>query len=212
MYRELQIYGRDLTKEKVQQEMFAAVEHNFNGISLSPYFIPDIVELIPEGMVVSCPVGYPNGTMDTKIKQHATLAAIRKGANAIDMVLNPHLISANKMQQMCDDIVGNMEVCKDKGATLRIMMEYRVFTPPMLLDVAALIKDCGIEYVFPSTGHMLDSFTDNLLMSMALQKVGLQTITNGNIYQKKQYESVLQSGVFGARFGSAAVITNLFPE
>ena len=212
MYKELQIYGRDLTQDKVQAEMFEAVRYNLSGISVSPFFIPELVELIPEGMVISSPIGYPNGTADTKIKQHATLAAIRKGANAIDLVLNPHLISAGKMTELCEDIIGNMEICGENGATLRIMMEYRVFTPAMLLDVAALIKEVGVEYVFPSTGHMLDNSTDNLLMSMALEKSGLRAITNGNIYKMHQYESIKKSGVFGVRFKSSQAIKNLLDD
>lgn len=209
MYNELQIYSRELTQDKAREEMFVAIKHGFSGISTSIYFIPSMVEIIPTGMVLSCAVSYPDGTLDTKIKQHETLSAIRKGANAIDFVLNPHLISAKKMQEMCDDILANLEICKENNATLRVMMEYRVFEPSLLLDICYLVRECGVEYAFPSSGHMLDNSTDNLLMSMAIQKAGLQAITNGNIYKKDQYSSVLKSGIFGVRFKSAQAISNI---
>ena len=56
------------------------------------YLCKEIFSYLPPGMTIACPVGYPFGTTDPKIKQHEALGAIRSGATAIDLVFNPFFI------------------------------------------------------------------------------------------------------------------------
>ena len=69
----------------------------------------------------------------------------------------------------------------------------------------------GIEYVIPSSSEFTDSWEDNWAISMELtKKTGLLVITNGNIWQEKQYKAIKKSKVFGIRLHSIGSLRNIF--
>ena len=86
MYHELHIYNRNLDNNEARNLIFAAIEHNLHGISIPTPFLPIAQEIVPQGIVVASPIDYPNGMSDSKTREHAVILAIRKGANAIDLV------------------------------------------------------------------------------------------------------------------------------
>jgi hypothetical protein len=52
----------------------------------------------------------------------------------------------------------------------------------------------------PSTGHMLDDISDNIIACKYLSaKSKIQTICNGNIWTEKQFESLKTSNIYGVR-------------
>ena len=84
------------------------------------------------------------------------------------------------------------------------MLEYRTYDKNSLILAACdIIRDIGVDYLFPSTGSMVGDLDDSLIVGFALQKRrGLNIICNANIWRQEDYEKVEKSGVFGVRIKS----------
>lgn len=211
MYKELAQHSRLSTDAEVQEAVFAAVNLDFAGISTLPYFLSSIKDFIVDGMDLAIPVDFPYGCSESDVKNHAMINSIRRGCNTIDFVGNTLLASNSKNVKFLDEVEKAYGMCRDKDVVLRVMVEYRLYKYEDLIAIAGGIKEIGIEYVIPATGEGLDTWDDNLAISVVLQeKTGVKVITNGNIWKKGHVEAIEMAKVFGMRLHSLAAIRNIF--
>ena len=199
MYKELSIHRNDILIKDVQTKILLGIKNNVGGISILSYYLPYIIDIVPEGVSIAVPIDYPYGTSCTKLRQHATIAALRKGANTIDLIINVADIINGREDKVEQDIMAHVNICKDR-ATLRLLLEYRFLNRKQLYGVCEIARELGVEYILPSTGFMVDEYKDNLIVGLDLQKkFGFNVITNGNIWLEEQYKTIRKSGIFGVR-------------
>jgi len=202
-YHEINLYAKDKSEKEILQDAFQAIEADVDGISTNIVHLPAIKDIIPQSKTLSCPIDYPNGLNDTSMRQHSVITAIRKGANTIDLVVNSVFVVDKKEAKLVEDVGAIVQICKKSAATLRVMLDYRLFEPKVFMRTAKLLVDCGVDYFYPSTGHFLDNYIDNLLAAQEIQKKHkVMVIANGNIWHETQYDNIHDSGIFGIRFKS----------
>jgi len=206
MFKEINLYEKDATKDSVIKNVFKIINYNLDGINVSLNYISEVRDIIPKesNLILSCPVDYPDGLSDTKHRQHQTITAIRKGANCIDLVINPIYLLNEQRNVIYSDIETQSKICKDNNILLRIMLEYRHFSKETYYDLIRLCRILKIKYIFPSTGNFADDYEDNLIMGKMINSIysGVKVITNGNIWKKEQYELIKRSGIYGIRLKS----------
>lgn len=156
---------------------------------------------MPSHLCLSSTIDYPYGLSDTKIRQHQTLSIIRRGAKAIDLIVNPVYLINNKRHALIDDIEANRIICSENGVIFRVMLEYRHFEEEVYYDMIKLCRMLKIQYIFPSSGHFIDDYMDNLITCKIIksQYPNAKLITNGNIWQREHYELIERSDVYGMR-------------
>lgn len=210
MKHELLINDNQLSIEDTQELIFKALRYPVHGISLPLHFIPAVKEVLPSTVFLSTFIDYPLGLSDIKTKEHATLTAIRKGAKAIDLVLNVSFINNSKYGLIKQCLKLHRNICQDKGVQLRIMMEYRDLVPTKIKKLSEIMAEFNIEYIFPSTGHKLDNYADNLIAAKYIvdKYPEAKLICNGNIWTKDQYDAIFNGGVYGVRFNSIHAVRN----
>jgi deoxyribose-phosphate aldolase len=126
--------------------------------------------------------------------------AAKAGATGVDIMVPAKFISNRKYDKLRDDIKNNMLACQENNLSVRYILEYRVFNHETLAKTCQIFKTLGIDYVFPSTGHMIDDIHDNLIASKYLMaKSQIKTIANGNIWTEKHAESVKLADIYGVR-------------
>jgi len=212
MYLEFCNYNRrsaDKSEDKVK-ELFNAVELNFKSISTDLYILRKSQEFLKDlDISISVPVGYPLGKMDRKTKEHETLAALKGGASAIDLVINPYLVMDREFVGLADEVTSNLNICQDYNADLRITINYSLYPQAKSLSICNALQDCGIEFLIPSNGFYNDDISENLLMSKTIEKnTSLRVITSGQVWLKKQFDMVVKSKIFGLRLYSLNFLTN----
>lgn len=190
-----------MSEDQVIDVAFKTIEYGISGLNLSPNYLGIMSSMIPSDIVLSSPVDFPYGLSDTKVRQHQTLSLIRRGANAIDLVVNPIYIINNKKEKLVNDIQAHQTICADHNITLRLMLEYRHFSNEVYSDLIKICKIRGIRYMFPSTGHFADDYMDNLVMGKFIksQCPDINIITNGNIWKKEHYDTIVESDIYGMR-------------
>ena len=92
------------------------------------------------------------------------------------------------------------------------MLEYRAYDKNSLIAAACdIIRDVGVDYVFPSTGSMIDVLDDAILVGFFLQQnQQLNVICNANIWKPEDYEKVEKSNIFGVRIKNINAVKNIF--
>lgn len=159
---------------------------------------------MPSSMILSCPVDYPYGLSNTKVRQHQTLSMIKHGARAIDLILNPVYILNNKRSCLINDIKANRLICNENNVIFRVMLEYRHFDEEVYAEMVKICKILRLPYIFPSTGHFADDYVDNLIICKMIQSEypDAKIITNGNIWEKEHYDIIEKSNIYGVRLRS----------
>lgn len=204
MYLEYACYDYSLSDEEIKKKLSSAIKMGVENISLfypgSSVLIKSFLDNNPE-IKIFCPIDYPYGLSDSKSRLFTITQLAKSGIYGIDMVVPSRFISNRKYDKLRDDIKNNLLVCRENNISLRYILEYRVFNHETLAKTCQIFTDLGIEYVLPSTGHMIDDISDNLIASKYLNtKSGIKVICNGNIWTEKQVENLKNSGVYGVRF------------
>lgn len=206
MYVEYACYDYT-TKEDVRKAIFRALEIGVNGISVPHIFLGFITDILAEGIVISSPIDYPLGKSDPAIRQHSIIRALRNGANAIDLVSQSILLLNDKTAEFTSDLSAAKKICDDNGATLRVMVDYRVLSMPLITETVVACKTLGIDYMFMSNGHYVDDYQDNMLLCHKIQMDHeILAICNGNVYLPRHYELIQKAGIFGVRFHKIAAL------
>ena len=112
--------------DKVRANVFRAIDMDIQGISVPVTHLSCIASLIPNGMVLSCPIDWPNGWSDTKSRITDICQAANKGVTAVDVVANQTLYLNNKHGDFMADLKAMLATAKEKDVSLRIMLNHRV--------------------------------------------------------------------------------------
>ena len=207
MYIEYQCYDKVLLSD-VKKDLFKAIDCGVDGVSVPVPYISKIKGFIPEDVIISCPVDYPNGFSDTDLRIHYAMKAVHCGATAIDLVANTFLYYHEK-KEFVNDLKSIHNLCTDKGIKVRVMVNHKSLTHnedymPMLREINSFK---GIEYVFCSTGLFSEDPIDNILLSrIAQEHFGFKAISNGNFYLPKHLNRVAQAKIFGVRFNNCRAL------
>lgn len=212
MYIELSALNNSLNKEEIRQHIFSAASLHLDGVCVFPSYVAYAKEFTIEGLHISTTIDYPSGLSNTSTRNHAVLTSIRNGAKNVDLTLNHSYIINNQIDKLVKDIATNLAICQDNNVFLRAILEYKLFdNTDLLLDTISLLKELGVPKIIPSSGSILDSFLDNLIIAkIASSKIGIDSITNGGIVSKDQYELVKESKIYGLRVNSIQVAERLF--
>lgn len=190
-----------LSSKDEMQKVFKMIDKGLNGFCTDIFQLREIAKFLPEGFVLAGPVDYPLGKSDRKVRQHETITLLKSGANAIDLVCHRHYLMNNDWIPLKIDIESIMEICKNYNATLRIMLNWQDDTDgDVIINLARLLKDYGMDIFIPSIGYYNDDFLDNLVMSHVTQaEADIPTICNGYLYLEKHLEQLKKANVFGLR-------------
>jgi deoxyribose-phosphate aldolase len=194
----------DATEAEIKKVCLEAIEHGFKTVCVELKWLPTAVEhLKGTGVLPIAVVCFPEGTAPTQEKVESTLAAVRAGAQEIDMVLNRIWLKEKKYDLVLKDI---QEVKKAAGkAKLKVILETSELNQQEKAIACALAKLAGADYVKTSTGFSKSGATveDVRLMSEIVgSEMGVKA--SGGV---RSYEDAVKMIVAGAtRLGTSASV------
>ena len=147
---------------------------------------------------IGCFVDYPCANGDIERRQDLINDAIKIGINYINITIPFYQVINRKYNKLKEDVKKNLDLCQKSNIDIRYMLEYRKFDHQLLCKVCDVLKDGGITTVYPSTGFFLDNIEDNIIACAYLyEKTGINTIVNGNIWQKNQVDNIYKINPYG---------------
>ncbi len=161
----------EATAEDIRKLSREAVKYGFASVCVNPYWVPLVAAELKGSPVKVCTViGFPLGANATEIKVAETAAAIRVGAQEIDMVINVGELRGGNYDAVRNDITGVVEAAHKQGAIVKVILETALLDDNQKMMACTLCKAAKADFVKTSTGFSTHGATvhDVALMRMVV--------------------------------------------
>jgi deoxyribose-phosphate aldolase len=140
--------GREIAKlcREARQYGFAAVCVNPCWVALA------VSELAGSATKIATVAGFPLGATSTEAKRAEAAAALRVGAQEIDMVMNIGALRAGDLETVKQDIQAVTAECHAAGAIVKVILETALLDDRQKAVAATLAKMAGADFVKTATG------------------------------------------------------------
>jgi deoxyribose-phosphate aldolase len=143
----------DATSADIRKVCKEAREYQFASVCVNPYWVAMVAsELAGSPVKVCTVVGFPLGANTTAMKVAETEAAIRVGAQEIDMVLNVGELRGGNHDAVQQDIRAVVNAAHAGGAIVKVILETALLDDNQKATACTLSKTAGAEFVKTSTG------------------------------------------------------------
>jgi deoxyribose-phosphate aldolase len=197
-------YNKNLIEDVDSELMniFKAVGMGFLGIAVPFHILRQISQdlmVIPD-ISIACPIDYPLGAGDKKVRQHESIVALKSGANSLDVTMNPYLFKKNSKGAIYKDINPIATICSEHGAELRVIINYELYDTQDAIEVCGILADVGVDAIIPSAGFSNDDIFDNIMFCKILEEdLGIPSICTGRMWLDKHYKAALNSQISAIR-------------
>ena len=213
-YIEYALYDTDINEIELKQNVELAIINGANCISVPFSYTKQCRVLAKDTpVIISNPIDYPLGLLDTPTRNTAILNSINNGAQKIEIVIQNNYLNFRKYEKIRQDIKSNLEICKANNVALYYYLEYRIFTHQALVKACGILQEFGLNMIYPSTGYMLDNIDDNIIATVLLhQKTGITAIFSGNLWNDRHVESLKKNNIDSIRTNSINTLKLLGSE
>jgi deoxyribose-phosphate aldolase len=143
----------EATRADVVKVCREARQYGFASVCVNPYWVPLVkTELAGTRVLVCTVVGFPLGATSTESKVAETAAALRSGAQEIDMVINIGALRSGELEAVKTDIRQVVKVAHDARAIVKVILETALLDDNQKVVACSLAKLAGADFVKTSTG------------------------------------------------------------
>jgi deoxyribose-phosphate aldolase len=143
----------EATREEVRQVCVEAAKYEFASVCVNSFWTKFAAAELPGSPVKICTVsGFPLGAMSTAAKVAETLAAVRDGAEEIDMVINIGALRGGEREIVKTDIAAVAAASHGHGAIVKVIIETALLDEAQKILACRLSQDAGADFVKTSTG------------------------------------------------------------
>jgi deoxyribose-phosphate aldolase len=200
------ILKTDARKAQIEQLCQEARQYGFASVCVQPVWVETAAELLQGSGVLTCTVaGFPQGATLASVKLFETLAAIRQGAQEVDMVINVGALKDRNTSPVQDEISALADACHNGKANLKVIIEACLLTDDEKKLACELSVKAGADFVKTSTGMSTSGATVGdvrLMRSVVGPKVGVKAA--GGIRTAKDALAMIEAGA--NRIGASASV------
>ncbi|MCL1838710.1 MAG: deoxyribose-phosphate aldolase [Propionibacteriaceae bacterium] len=180
------------------------------GVELGVYSVcvsPSMLPIDSKGLKVAAVCGFPSGAHKSRVKAEEAKAAVKNGADEIDMVINLGLAKAGMWKQVQADILAVRQAVP-KPIVLKVIIESAALDDEEIVMACHAAIETGADFVKTSTGfHPAGGATPE---AVALMKdtVGewLQVKASGGIRTIDQAAEMIAAGATRLGLSATAAI------
>lgn len=183
-----------------------ARQYNFASVCVNPYWVPLVkAELSGSPVKVCTVVGFPLGATSTEAKVAETAAALRAGAQEIDMVINVGALRSGDTEAVKADIHEVVKVSHAAGAIVKVILETALLDDNQKAVGCTLCKLAGADFVKTSTGFAASGATAHdvaLMRQVVGPEMGVKA--SGGIRTLSDFRAMAAAGA--SRIGASASV------
>lgn len=181
-----------------------AKTYHFYAVCVNSCYVPLVAKELKGSNVKVCSViGFPLGAMLTDAKVYETHAAIKAGAQEIDMVINVGWLKSGDDDAVKHDIAAVKTAC---GAVpLKVILETCLLTRDEIINVCKMCKDIDVAFVKTSTGFSKGGATIDdvkLMRETVGSKMGVKA--SGGVRDQETAKKMINAGA--TRIGTSSGI------
>ncbi len=196
----------EATRADVIKVCREARQYCFASVCVNPYWVPLVAaELAGSGVKVCSVVGFPLGATSTESKVAETAAALRAGAQEIDMVINVGALRSGDHEAVKLDIQEVVKVAHAARAIVKVILETALLDDNQKAIACTLSKMAGADFVKTSTGFSTSGATAHdiaLMRSVVGPDIGIKA--SGGIRTLQDLQTMTAAGA--TRIGASASV------
>lgn len=196
----------DATRADVIKVCREARQYNFASVCINPYWVPLVrAELSGSPVKVCTVVGFPLGATSTEAKVAETAAALRSGAEEIDMVINVGALRSGDHEAVKLDIQQVVKITHEARAIVKVILETALLDDNQKAVACTLAKLAGADFVKTSTGFSTAGATAQdiaLMRSVVGPEMGVKA--SGGIRTLSDLQAMTAAGA--TRIGASASV------
>jgi deoxyribose-phosphate aldolase len=196
----------DATRADIVKVCREARQYGFASVCVNPYWVPVVrAELEGSPVKVCSVVGFPLGATSTEAKVCETAAALRAGAQEIDMVINVGALRSGDHEAVKLDIQQVVKVAHEAGAIVKVILETALLDDNQKAVACTLVKIAGADFVKTSTGFGPSGATAQdvaLMRSVVGSEMGVKA--SGGIRTLADLKTMTAAGA--TRIGASASV------
>jgi len=200
------ILKADATRTEVVKICREARQYCFASVCVNPYWVPLVAaELSGSGVKVCTVVGFPLGATSTEAKVAETVAALRAGAQEIDMVINVGALRSGDHEAVKLDVQEVVKVSHAARAIVKVILETALLDDSQKAIACTLCKMAGADFVKTSTGFSTSGATAHdvaLMRSVVGPDIGVKA--SGGIRTLQDLQTMTAAGA--TRIGASASV------
>lgn len=196
----------EATRAEVKQVCAEAIEFEFASVCVNSFWTKFVAAELGDSPVKVCTVtGFPLGAASTSAKVAETLAAIKDGAEEIDMVINIGALRGGEREIAKSDIQGVVLASHGHGAIVKVIIETALLDETQKILACRLSQDAGADFVKTSTGFSKAGATvaDVTLMRRTVGRV-MGVKASGGIRTLADLKAMVAAGA--TRIGASASV------
>lgn len=196
----------EATRADVLKLCREASQYKFASVCVNPYWVPLVrTELQGSPVKVCTVIGFPLGATSTEAKVAESTAALRAGAQELDMVINIGALRSGDQEAVKLDIQQVVKVAHDAGAIVKVILETALLDDNQKAVASTLSKLAGADFVKTSTGFGPSGATAHdvaLMRSVVGPAMGVKA--SGGIRSLADLQTMTAAGA--TRIGASASI------
>jgi deoxyribose-phosphate aldolase len=196
----------EATRDDIVKVCREARQYHFASVCVNPYWVPLVTAGLAGSDVKVCTVvGFPLGATSTEAKVAEAAAAVRSGAQEIDMVINIGALRSGDHDAVRGDIQQVVQVSHEARAIVKVILETALLDDNQKTVACRLAKAAGADFVKTSTGFGPSGATvhDIALMRAAVgPQMGVKA--SGGIRTLQDVKAMTAAGA--TRIGASASV------
>lgn len=186
----------DATAADVSACIAQAVEHQFVGICIPPYYVTQAKkELGKNPQRIVTVVGFPLGFPVYSAKVDEVKKALHEGAHEIDMVINIAALKNGDYRTVQNEIDSVTTLVHFSSKKVKVIIETGLLTLDEIREICHICAQRGVDFVKTSTGFSGQGADAGVIAKMRLwlpSKIGIKA--SGGIRTREQALAMVEAG------------------
>jgi len=127
-----------------------AVRYKTASVCIPPAYVRPVSAEYGKDVVICTVIGFPLGYSCTAVKALETEAALKDGANEIDMVINIGDVKNGRFNMVLGEIYIVKNICENK--IVKVIVETCYLTEEEKVLLCSIVSEAGADYIKTSTG------------------------------------------------------------
>ena len=138
------------TEKKVRQIIQEAIDNGFFLVMIRPGYVKMAREMIDEAgadVKVGTVIGFPEGTLNYKLKLAEAQKAVNDGADELDYVVNYEAFKRGEKDYVKKEVFEGSLLALKNGKVAKWIIEVAALTPEQIAELTALIRDVVVQTI-----------------------------------------------------------------
>jgi len=187
-YLDFANHHQDATPKDIKELCQKVKKYGFHSAFVNPFYISLAKESLGDG-VVGTVIGFPLGQETKEIKILASIDAVKKGADELDVAMNVGLFKAGEHQQVLEEMKAVVSAARDikRAVVLKFIIETSYLNSGEIKKASQLVLKSGADFVKANSGMGLrgSSLKDvDLIREAVGNKVKIKVAGDIDTYQE----------------------------